>query len=67
MRVVQEDQLVQSVNNIGLKWKEDGSDETACKINSIINGHFEECHGYEYYMENKIMEHFNLRYEAIIW
>ena len=36
-----------------MKWKEDESDETACKINSMINGHFEECHGYEYYMEDE--------------
>ena len=36
----------------------------ACTINSIINGNFEESHGYEYYMENNVMEHFNLLYEA---
>ena len=57
-----EERLIQTFNEIGLKWKDDSSVETATKINSIINGHFEEWHGYEYYMENEIMNQFNLKY-----
>ena len=59
-----EERLVQSFKEIGLKWKEDGSVETACKVNDIINGYFEEYQEYEFYMENKIMEQFNLKYAA---
>ena len=36
--------------------------KTATKINDTINGYFEECHGYEFYMENEIMTQFNLKY-----
>ena len=35
--------------------------KTATKINDTINGYFEECHGYEFYMENEIMTQFNLK------
>lgn len=56
--------VIQTFNEIGQKWKDDSSVETATKINSIINGHFEECHGYEYYIENEIMDQFNLKYCA---
>ena len=57
-----EERLVQTFNEIGLKWKDDSSVEMETQINSIINGHFEEWHGYEYYMENEIMDQFKLKY-----
>ena len=37
-----EERLIQTFNEIGLKWKDDSSVETATQINSITNGHFEE-------------------------
>ena len=40
-----EEKLIQTFNEIGLKWKDDSSVETATKINIISNGHLEECHG----------------------
>ena len=56
------ERLLQSFNEIGLKWKSDSSVETATKINDIIDVYFEKCHGYEFYKENKIMTQFNLEY-----
>ena len=50
-----EERLVQTFNEIGLKWKDDSSVETAIKIDDIINGNFEECHGYKFYTEDEIM------------
>ena len=32
------------------------------KINDIVNGNFEECHGYEHYLETELMEKFQLKY-----
>ena len=62
--VGEKERLVHTFNEINLKWKNDSLVETATKINDIINGHFEECHRYEYYMENEIMKQFNWKYSS---
>ena len=37
----------------------------AAKINDVINGEFEQYHGYEFYMESDLMEKFNLKYDNV--
>ena len=60
--VGKEERIFQNWNDINQVWKEWEVEDMAlaAKINDIINGGFEECHGYEYYLETKLMEKFQL-------
>ena len=53
---------VKSYADIGLAWKQDGSVNTAGKINTIVNTTFTDSSGYEFYLEAQIMKKFKLRY-----
>ena len=58
--VGKEERLVQNWNEISQVRKEweVGDMALVAKINDIVNGNFEECHGYEHYLETELMDNF---------
>ena len=60
-------QLVSSFKEIGKVWKMIPlHDDTARKINQIINGQFENNRGYEFYIETEVMKRLRLVYNKNI-
>ena len=57
-------QLVQNFSEIGKAWKHDDSLECARRVNGAINGQFAEDKGYEYRIEETVMEDLGLVYTA---
>ena len=55
-------QKVQGFRDIGSAWKQDNDPKIAKKINTVINTTFTDNSGYEYYLENKIMKQYKLKY-----
>ena len=59
--------LVSSFKEIGKVWKMILlHDDTARKINQIINGQFEKNRGYEFYIETEVMKRLRLVYNKNI-
>lgn len=59
--------LVTSFKEIGKVWKMTPMhNDTAPKINQIINGQFKKNKGYEFYIESEVMNHLSLAYNTNI-